>query len=213
LYCTKNIIIYKGAIIKETEFGGYNMVNEKSIMVKSKIGICSYIGKGCQLCETNIGKFCSIASNVSTYFGNHPTSIFVSTFPSFYFDTTSILGYTFYNLDKPLFDLYKKTDSGYVVDIGNDVWIGDGVKIMDGIKVGNGAIIAAGAVVTKDIPPYAIVGGIPAKIIKYRFSPDNIIYLQQLKWWDMDIRWIIKNKNLFENIDLLKTELAINNVK
>lgn len=70
------------------------------------------------------------------------------------------------------------------VTIGNDVWIGAGTIILPNIKIGNGVIIAAGAVVTKDIPDYAMVGGVPAKVIKYRFNPQEIEILNKVKWWN-----------------------------
>ena len=97
--------------------------------------------------------------------------------------------------------VYRKTASGYLVDIGHDVWIGADVKIMDGVSIGNGAVVAAGAVVTKDVPPYARVGGVPAKIIKYRFTPDQIEFLQQFKWWNMPEDWIRENWQMFEDIE------------
>lgn len=102
---------------------------------------------------------------------------------------------------RPGFEMYRKTASGYLVDIGHDVWIGADVKIMDGVSIGNGAVVAAGAVVTKDVPPYAIVGGVPAKIIKYRFTPDQIEFLQQFKWWNMPEDWIRENWQMFEDIE------------
>ena len=106
----------------------------------------------------------------------------MSTFLAFYKDTRKVFGYSYYTGLQPGFEMYRKTASGYLVDIGHDVWIGADVKIMDGVSIGNGAVVAAGAVVTKDVPPYAIVGGVPAKIIKYRFTPDQIEFLQQFKW-------------------------------
>ncbi|MBU9735538.1 CatB-related O-acetyltransferase [Lachnospiraceae bacterium ASD5720] len=90
------------------------------------------------------------------------------------------------------------------VIIGNDVWIGDGAQIIGGHKIGDGAIVAAGAVVTKDVLPYSIVGGVPAKIIRFRFEKDDINYLMQLKWWDKDREWIEKHAAYFENIKLLR---------
>ncbi|MBR7012658.1 MAG: CatB-related O-acetyltransferase [Muribaculaceae bacterium] len=72
---------------------------------------------------------------------------------------------------------------GYYTEIGNDVWIGTGVMILDGVHIGDGAVIAAGAVVTKDVEPYTIVGGVPAKPIKKRFSEDQIQTLMKLQWW------------------------------
>jgi len=84
------------------------------------------------------------------------------------------------------------------VIIENDVWIGANSVIMPGVKVGNGAIIGANAVVTKDVPDYAIVGGVPAKIIKYRFDEKTISSLLELKWWDLDKAIIKENIELFQ---------------
>lgn len=125
----------------------------------------------------------------------------VSTFLAFYKDTRKVFGYSYYTGLQPGFEMYRKTASGYLVDIGHDVWIGADVKIMDGVSIGNGAVVAAGAVVTKDVPPYAIVGGVPAKIIKYRFTPDQIEFLQQFKWWNMPEDWIRENWQMFEDIE------------
>lgn len=137
----------------------------------------------------------------NTGFSNHPTDTFVSTFLAFYKDTRKVFGYSYYTGLQPGFEMYRKTASGYLVDIGHDVWIGADVKIMDGVSIGNGAVVAAGAVVTKDVPPYAIVGGVPAKIIKYRFTPDQIEFLQQFKWWNMPEDWIRENWQMFEDIE------------
>ncbi len=94
------------------------------------------------------------------------------------------------------------TIDGYNAIIGNDVWIGSNVLIIGGIKIGDGAIVAAGAVVTKDVPPYAIVGGIPARIIRFRFDKEQINKLLELKWWNKDDDWLIKNNYLFCNVEM-----------
>ena len=97
----------------------------------------------------------------------------------------------------------KKLDIDYTksinnpVTIGNDVWIGANVCILPGISIGDGAVLAAGAVITKDVPPYAIVGGVPAKVIKYRFSEDIIKKLLKIKWWNWEEEKVKKNKDLF----------------
>ena len=93
--------------------------------------------------------------------------------------------------------------------IGNDVWIGSNVLLLNGITIGDGAIIAAGAVVTKDVQPYSISGGIPAKHIKFRFNNEEIDYLRNLKWWNKDQRWIEQNAKNFSDINELISVIHI----
>lgn len=127
--------------------------------------------------NTDIGSFCSIASGAYIGgLGSHPTN-FISTHPIFY----SVLNQSgkSFSLENHYDDEFKRTS------IGNDVWIGLNAIILDGITIGNGAIIAAGAIVTKDIPPYAIVAGVPAKIIRFRYSESEISLLNSSKWWEL----------------------------
>ena len=194
-------ICRSGSRFANTVFEGDNLVHKRSLLVDSYLSRHSYIAFDCRLFGARIGKFCSIGPRVYTGFSNHPTDTFVSTFLAFYKDTRKVFGYSYYTGLQPGFEMYRKTASGYLVDIGHDVWIGADVKIMDGVSIGNGAVVAAGAVVTKDVPPYAIVGGVPAKIIKYRFTPDQIEFLQQFKWWNMPEDWIRENWQMFEDIE------------
>ena len=143
---------------------------------------------------------------MSVCLGNHPTSVFATTHPAFYYDTTSQLGYSFHR-GKPLFEgifKYPEGENYYQLVIENDVWIGSNVLLLGGIRIGNGAVIAAGSVVTKDVPPYAIVGGNPAKIIRYRFETGEIERLLELKWWDWPEDKIASEYKLFSNSKLLK---------
>ena len=88
--------------------------------------------------------------------------------------------------------------------IGNDCWIGEDVFIVGGVKIGDGAVVLAGAVVTKDIPDYAIVGGVPAKLIKYRYDKETISFFKKIQWWNNDIHWFKKNWELLNDIQKLK---------
>lgn len=140
--------------------------------------------------KVNIGSFCSISKNVRIITGGiHPTN-WVSTFP--------IRDYV--GVDIPYDGM--PTSNGDI-NIGNDVWIGTGATIMSGVTIGHGAIVASGSIVTKDIPPYSISAGIPARVIKFRFSEDQIHQLIQISWWDWDIQKIKDNIHLLnsENIE------------
>lgn len=144
-------------------------------ILSSEIGKMTYIANNTRISYCTIGRFCSIAQDVVIGPGIHPTKKFISTHPAFY-STKKQAGVSF--VKKNLFKEHEHTF------IGNDVLIGLRSIIMDGIIVGDGAIIAAGSVVTKDVPPYAIVGGVPAAIIRYRFCNQKIKKLLVSKWWN-----------------------------
>lgn len=157
-----------------SDLGRYVKLNGKSVIIDSVIGDYSYVSNA-KVSNCSIGKFCSIGTNASVGgLGKHPIDM-ISTHPSFY-SVSMQCGRTF--SEKNYFDEYEYTY------IGNDVWIGMNAIILDGVKVGNGVVIAAGAVVTTDIPSYAIVGGVPAKIIRYRFTESEIKDLERLLWWN-----------------------------
>lgn len=151
-------------------------------IVDSSIGDFTYCSYDTTIINAQIGKFCSIASNVTIGAAEHPTS-WVSTSPVFEDVKNSGTNIRF---------AYEELPPTKKTYIGNDVWIGAGTMIKQGVKIGNGAVIGAMAMVTKDVPPYAIVAGIPAKIIRSRF-PENIIKeLEEIKWWNLDDGTLIK---------------------
>ena len=159
--------------------------------------IDEYVGSEAKV---SIGKFCSIAKNVRIITGGiHPTD-WISTYP---FRNQ-------FNLPGKNKDGMPKTNGDIIV--GHDVWIGTGVTILSGVKIGNGAVVATGAVVTKDIPAYAIVGGVPAKVIKYRFTPNQIKDLEMINWYDWHIEKIKDNIHLLSS-NSIEEFISIHKIK
>lgn len=187
--------------VSSTTFEGKNYVAKGVMLAHCYIGYGTYIGHASSFCHSKIGRFCSIADHVFVCIGNHPTN-FVTTHPAFYYDTTLQIGYAFHK-GEPLFsDIYKypPNEEFYQVVIGNDVWIGSHSLILGGVTIGDGAVVAAGAVVTKDVEPYTIVGGVPAKPIKKRFSPEVTKKLIAYQWWNLPFDVIESNYKLFTDV-------------
>lgn len=167
-------------------------------LYNSSIGRGTYIGERSKLNNVKIGRFSSIAQGVEIISGRHPTNKFVSTHPSF-FSNMKQAGFSFTDTKK--FAENQTADGKYSVIIGSDVWLGTKVMIMEGVKVGDGAIVGAGAIVTKDLEPYGIYVGVPAKLVKYRFEKEEIKFLIAYKWWNKDFLWIKENSELFDNVE------------
>lgn len=163
--------IYKNVIYNNSEMDNYSYINENSLVI-----------------NTRIGKFTSIGYNCGIGLPEHPIN-YISTSPFIYSENN------IFNLPKT-FDSFTKD-----TQIGNDCWIGNNVIILQGKTIGDGAIIAAGSVVTKDVEPYSIVAGVPAKKIKYRFSENEIKFLNQLKWWDWPIHLLKEHQKMFLSKD------------
>lgn len=207
-YLRKKCIFDENSFINlHTIFEGNNRIGNGSHLINAKMGYGSYISDSCYLNSISIGRYCCIGPNVHTALGRHPTRNFVSIHPCF-FSTNPIVGTSCVEKQK-YEEMKESSEKGYAVKIGNDVWIGASVTILDGVTIGNGAIVAAGAVVVSDVADYAIVGGVPAKLIRWRFTKDEVEYLNALKWWDKSTVWIKNHSELFADISLMREELEI----
>lgn len=179
-----NVILYGATTVSHSAIGRYTYLSTAKVS------------------HAKIGRFCSIGYQVIIGGGSHPVSM-GSTHPAFY-STMKQAGGCF--VEKNLFMEYK----GSV--IGNDVWIGQRSIILDGVIVGDGSIIAAGSVVTKDVEPYSIVGGVPAKLIKYRIRKEYIEDLLEIQWWNWEEALIKKYNNQIYWLDIPALKNAKNQV-
>lgn len=163
----------------------------------STIGDYSYLGANSRLIYTHVGKFCSIAGNCAIGMGSHSIKN-ISTSPIFTAKKNAVgISWSCENT----FEEYK------AIEIGNDVWIGQRVMIMGGVHIGNGAVIGAGAIVTKDIPPYAIAVGVPAKVINYRFPQEQIDVLLANPWWNFSEEKLRERIELFQNCENIDKQI------
>lgn len=154
-----------------------------------KVGAYTYVQSGSNISNADIGRFCSIGPRVIIAHGEHPSG-FLSTHPLFFSEYSAWNNAIF--VDRKIVDQHKQ------VSIGHDVWIGANCYIKDGVKIGTGSIIAAGAVVVKDVPPYAIMGGVPAKVIRFRFDDNTINDLLKTEWWACEMQDLLRLKSFFQ---------------
>lgn len=161
--------------IRNSSVDKTSKIEAGSSFINSSMAKYSFCGYDCDIFNCEIGSFCSIANNVIIGGAMHPIK-WVSTSPVFYEGKDSV---------KKKFSEFKRDPDKRTI-IGNDVWIGNNALIKQGVKIGNGAVIGMGSIVTKDVEPYAIVGGNPAHQIRLRFDPQTINELEELKWWKLD---------------------------
>lgn len=171
-----------------------------------RLGYGSYIGEHSSL-SANIGRFTSVGPYVRCNPGQHPYQApYATTAPCFFSLNKHNLqnGGTF--ATRQCYDefAYFDKDQAVAIKIGNDCWIGEGAFLVGGIQIGDGAVVLAHAVVTKNVPPYAIVGGVPAKVIRYRYDEATIAFLQKIQWWNQPPSWFKQHWELLCNIDKLK---------
>ena len=175
---------YERVVIdRQSTLGGYNVFFEGAKVVESTIGRHTYLQERSIVIQADVGSFCSLAMGSFIGLPQHSLRM-VSSHPAFYLKNT------------PLVKTFSAGDiatGSPRTTIGHDVWIGQNASIMAGLRVGCGAVIGAGAVVTKDVPDYAIVGGVPAKMIRYRFDEEIRSALLNSVWWEQSDIWIQEN--------------------
>ena len=170
--------VHGSASVSNTTLGRFTELRERVQLHECAIGDYSYIERDSEAIYTEVGKFCAIAAQCRLNALNHPTERIsqhkITYRPNEYFAHAK--------LDKA----FRAERMASKVTIGHDVWIGHGVSVLPGISIGHGAVVAAGAVVTKDVPPYAIVAGVPARFLKWRFPPEISARIIALAWWDWE---------------------------
>ncbi|WP_417692104.1 DapH/DapD/GlmU-related protein [Roseibium sp.] len=180
--------------LREARIGRRCEILRETAIEYSSLGDYSYLGSFCEVADCDIGRFTAIANRVRIGAPNHPM------------DRPSQHRFTYcpeyYDADQPRDTGFFADRRGARVVIGNDVWIGHGAIILPDVTVGDGAVIAAGAVVTKDVPPYTITGGVPARPIRQRFTAEIVASLGRIKWWDWPDAEIFANLRKFQSDDM-----------
>ncbi|WP_275669222.1 CatB-related O-acetyltransferase [Pseudoalteromonas shioyasakiensis] len=188
------VTIFKSQLSEKSSVGDFSKVVNSTLfhavridrnnhIDNSQLGVYSYTGRNTLILHSVIGRYTSISWNVSIGGANHDYSRVTQ--HSFLYNSTD-------NIRPPYEEsAYNRFENSVV--IGSDVWIAAGAVITRGVEVGDGAVVGANAVVTKDVPPYAIVAGNPAKVIKYRFPKETIEILLKIKWWDWPVEKIREN--------------------
>ncbi|MGL3111896.1 acetyltransferase [Bradyrhizobium sp. BR 1432] len=187
-------VIHPTANLRASSVGRCCEILSETSLHNAELGDFSYLGPRCMVGDAVIGRFCAIAADVRIGAPNHPmTRPSLHRFsycPEYYVSGAA--------RDQAFFDK-RKADRAI---IGNDVWIGHGVIVLPRVTVGNGAVLAAGAVVTKDVEPYTIVGGVPAKFIRERFSRTVASRLTAIAWWDWPFETIMARLQDFQSSDI-----------
>lgn len=196
---------YSSELSYRCKFEGMNMIGRNANFYGT-LGYGTEVGDGCFL-SAEIGRFSSIGSRCTYTNATHPFKAPYATTNSLFYSLSGIKSPTGKGFaTEQTFDEFRFYDKKreIVNKIGSDVWIGLDVNLIGGVKISDGAVVLSRAVVTKDVPPYAIVGGIPAKVIGYRYDEETIEFLLHTKWWNNSEEWFKENWRLMNDIEALK---------
>ena len=171
-------IVHPSAVLRNAKLGRFTEIKERVAFSDAELGDYSYVERQAEVIYAKIGKFCCIAANTRINALEHPLER-VSQHKMTYRANEYFLG-------AKLDGEFRARRQGKSVETGNDVWIGHGAIIKAGVKIGHGAVVAAGAIVTHDVEPYAIVAGVPAKFMRWRFEPKISKRIISLAWWDWE---------------------------
>jgi len=171
-------VVHPSATLRDATLGRFTEIKERVAFSDSQLGDYSYVERQAEVIYAKIGKFCCIAANARINALEHPLER-VSQHKMTYRANEYFLGA---KLDSE----FRARRQGRLVETGNDVWIGHGAIIKPGVKIGHGAAVAAGAIVTRDVPAYAIVAGVPARFLRWRFEPKVSARIIALAWWDWE---------------------------
>ena len=184
--------IHPTAQVRDSRFGAYCEVGPRTKIAETSFGDYSYVVNDADIIYSEIGRFCSIAAQTRIKPGNHPLHrVALNHF------TYRSSAYGLGPDDAGFFDWRRS----HHVTLGHDVWIGHGAIVLPGVSIGTGAAVGAGAVVTKDLPPFAVAIGVPARVLRLRFAPEIVAALQRVAWWDWDRARLADGLDDFRRLD------------